>query len=52
MTMDTGRTLHILVPLKTNYNNLGTVEEIIICFILIEALYYHMFFNILNWKGM
>ena len=50
MMMDTGRTPYRLVSLKTNYNNLGTVEEIIICFILIEALYYDMLFNKLNWK--
>lgn len=42
--MDAGRTLYILVSLKTNYNNLGAVEEMITCFILIEALYYHMLF--------
>lgn len=48
--MDTGGTLYILISLKTNYNNLGIVEEIITCFILIEALYYPKLFNILNWK--
>lgn len=47
--MDTGRTLCILVSLKTNYNNLGTVQEIIISFILTET-YYHILFNILKWK--
>lgn len=50
--MDTGRTLCIPVSLKTNYNNLGTVQEIIISFILTETLYYHILFNILKWKWM
>lgn len=40
--------LYILVSLKINYSNLVTVEEIIICFIWREAIYYHILFTILS----